>query len=53
MKSKTSRSSKPAILWLASEPRPLEVSGHYDEKSQTWSNRKYELAAAKKHNEDM
>lgn len=38
---------------LVSTPRPLKVSGAYDRRTKTWSNREFEAAADKKHNEDM
>lgn len=45
--------SHPPALLLISEPRPAVLSGHYDPKTDTWSNRLYEAAATKKHNEQQ
>lgn len=41
----------PAAMMLASEPEALTVTGKYDEHRETWSNRLYESAGTKKHNE--
>jgi len=46
-------SKRPASMAIAEKVREENCSGHYDTKTKTWSNRDYELAAAKKHNEDM
>jgi len=43
----------PAALFLASSPEQMTISGKYDKNSQTWSNRKFETAAEKKHHESM
>jgi hypothetical protein len=43
----------PAVLLLAESARLVEVEGEFDARTQTWSNRKYECAAQKKHNEAM
>jgi hypothetical protein len=45
--------ARPAIIWLTSTPKKLELSGRYDPRTETWSNRRYESAAEKKHNEAM
>lgn len=47
------KAQTPAALLLGAEPRTLELTGSYDTTSDTWSNRLYELAATKKHNESM
>lgn len=44
---------KPAALMLAEKVELVEVEGRFDETSQTWSDRKFECAGAKKHNEAM
>lgn len=44
---------KPLSLEFAQETDLIRVSGHYDEKSQTWSDRNFEVAATKKLNEQM
>ena len=43
----------PPALLIAEEVRPVPMVGHYDEESQTWSNRNFDTAAQKKHNEQM
>lgn len=43
----------PAVLLLSETVPILEVEGEFDAQSQTWSNRMYECAAEKKHNEAM
>lgn len=43
----------PAVLHLAEVSDPVEVSGNFDVDRQTWSNRSFECAAKKKHNESM
>ena len=43
----------PAALLLAAEPKALKLNGSYDTHTDTWSNRFYETAATKKHNEAM
>ena len=43
----------PAALLLAEAVETVEVEGHFDTSSQTWSNRSYACASAKKHNEAM
>ena len=45
--------AKPATLSVAKKVEAVKVGGFYDNASQTWSNRKFETAASKKHNEDM
>lgn len=49
--SSENQSLRPPALLLASEPRPVVLAGRYDPKTETWSNRLYESAATKKHNE--
>ncbi len=43
----------PAVLLLAEDAEPIEVSGEFDPTRQTWSNRNYDCVATKKHNEAM
>lgn len=43
----------PAVLLLAEDAEPIEVSGEFDPLRQTWSNRNYDCVATKKHNEAM
>jgi hypothetical protein len=43
----------PASLIIAEEVSEPVCKGYYDEASKTWSNRDFELAATKKHNEAM
>ena len=43
----------PAAMLLAVSPRFFEIEGEYDLRTDTWSNRRYETAAHKKHNEAM
>lgn len=43
----------PAALMLAEGVERVRVTGHFDLASQTWSDREYACASAKKHNEDM
>ncbi len=50
---KTSAKKRPASLAIAEKVREERAGGHYDTDTNTWSNRDYDLAAAKKHNEDM
>lgn len=48
------RGSKvPPALLIAVEVPPVHIAGHYDKESKTWSNRVFETASQKKHNEDM
>lgn len=42
-----------SLFALVESPKPLRLEGHYDETTQTWSNRDYESAGRKKHNESM
>ena len=54
MKDKSPSSQEPTTatnLFLAEFVELVEVEGIYDSKTQTWSNRKYECMADKKHNE--
>jgi hypothetical protein len=44
---------KPVGLVIAERVQEEQCGGKYDVATQTWSNRNYDLAAAKKHNEDM
>lgn len=46
-------SKRPAPLLIAEEVQEEPCAGHYDEDKKTWSDRAYQLAAAKKHNESM
>ncbi|MDA8586768.1 hypothetical protein N9L47_10970 [Rhodobacteraceae bacterium] len=46
-------SKRPASMVIAEKVREENCLGHYDAETNTWSNRDYDLAAAKKHNEDM
>ena len=41
------------VLQLATPVEPIRVSGRYNPATSTWSNREFEGAALKKHNEDM
>ena len=50
---KTTVQKRPASLVIAEKVREEPCSGHYDPERMTWSTRNYDLAAAKKHNEDM
>lgn len=43
----------PAVLLLAEASEPVKVSGHFDVEHQTWSNRRFDCASTKKHNEAM
>lgn len=43
----------PAVLLLSEAVEPVAVTGEFDVGRQTWSNRNFECAAAKKHNEAM
>jgi len=51
--SNSQTASRPLTLDLAETVDNFKPSGHYDEKAQTWSDRRYETAGEKKHNEDM
>ncbi|MGC2237983.1 MAG: hypothetical protein WA584_17620 [Pyrinomonadaceae bacterium] len=44
---------KPVVLFIAKEVEEVEVGGNYSSITETWSDRNYELASDKKHNEDM
>jgi hypothetical protein len=41
------------LLELASPVHESKITGTYDSKTQTWSNREYSNAGTKKHNEAM
>jgi hypothetical protein len=43
----------PPTLLLAEPTEKIQVTGFYDSASETWSNREYDCAARKKHNEAM
>ena len=43
----------PAVLLLAEASKPVKVSGDFDLEQQTWSNRQFDCASTKKHNEAM
>jgi hypothetical protein len=43
----------PAALMLADAVERVHVTGHFDVASQTWSDREFACAGAKKHNEAM
>jgi hypothetical protein len=43
----------PAALLLAERVSTIQVDGHFDVTSRTWSNRSFACASAKKHNEAM
>lgn len=45
--------SRPAALMLAEAVEEVRVGGEFNSASQTWSNRDYACASAKKHNEGM
>lgn len=54
LKSCESKAEKiPAVLLLAESVEPVAVAGEFDAELQTWSNRDYECASTKKHNEAM
>ena len=44
---------RPAALMLAETVERIRVPGQFDSGSQTWSNREFACAGAKKHNEAM
>lgn len=44
---------QPAALHLAEIVKPIEVEGEFDPVTGTWSNRRFECASEKKHNEAM
>lgn len=46
-------SPAPAAFLLAEEVDVVSVPGAFDEASQTWSDRNFACAGAKKHNEQM
>ena len=50
---KTTVQKRPASLVIAEKVREENCPGHYDAENMTWSNRNYDLAAVKKHNEAM
>lgn len=52
-KSAVSSPTVPLSLQLAEPVERVAPSGSYVPSTQTWSNRTYETAASKKHNEDM
>ena len=43
----------PPALLMAEPVSPVIVGGEYDQSTGTWSNRDFECASSKKHNEDM
>jgi hypothetical protein len=49
----TSPVERPVILLTAQEVKEPKVNGEYSAVTDTWSNRNYELASSKKHNENM
>jgi phosphate-selective porin len=40
-----------AVMLLGVEPRSYKIDGEYDSQTDTWSNRFFETAPHKKHNE--
>ena len=44
---------KPVALIIAKKVDESIATGRYSTTTDTWSNRKYDLASSKKHNEDM
>lgn len=49
----TATTGVPAALLLAEIVETVHVDGHFDVVSQTWSDRAFACASAKKHNEAM
>ena len=49
MQTNAIKSRKPIALHMAVKVRELKVKGNFDEVTQTWSNRKFDQLAAKKH----
>ncbi len=45
--------TEPVALLIAKEIEETKANGEYCVKTDTWSNRNYELASSKKHCEDM
>jgi hypothetical protein len=52
-KEQTNATAKPVVLFIAKQVEDPIASGEYSSVTDTWTNRNYELAASKKHNEDM
>ena len=44
---------KPVVLFIAKQVEEPKVNGEYSSVTDTWTNRNYEFASSKKHNEDM
>ena len=49
----TAKTKRPAVLVIAEQVVEERCSGQYEEDQKTWSHRKFEFAATKKHNEAM